>query len=99
MNRIVRRHYPVAKLPDDLRSEFSEEQQVTLIIETDTSPEIAAEVEKTDQSAASTNEADAGSQGGQFSRYKHLRRATYKSIDEINQYVAELRGEWTHRER
>ena len=34
MNKIVREHYPVAKLPKDLRAELGLAQTVTLVIET-----------------------------------------------------------------
>ena len=39
MNKIVREHYPVANLPEDLRKEFGDVGTVTLTIE----PEIAAD--------------------------------------------------------
>ncbi|WP_460448125.1 hypothetical protein [Alsobacter sp. SYSU BS001988] len=34
MNKIVRRHYPVSALPDDLRREFADAREVTVTIET-----------------------------------------------------------------
>lgn len=34
MNKIVREHYPVEKLPEDLRAELGLAQTVTLVIET-----------------------------------------------------------------
>lgn len=36
MNKIVREHYPVEKLPDDLRAELGLVQTVTVVIEPDT---------------------------------------------------------------
>lgn len=36
MNRIVREHYPVEKLPEDLREGFSEGAAVTVTIEVET---------------------------------------------------------------
>ena len=35
MNRIVREHYPVERLPEDLRPELGLAQTVTLVIESD----------------------------------------------------------------
>ncbi|AMJ63279.1 hypothetical protein [Bosea sp. PAMC 26642] len=35
MNKIVREHYPVERLPEDLRAELGLVQTVTLVIETD----------------------------------------------------------------
>ena len=35
MNKIVKHHYPVAKLPDDLRNGLSAAQDVTITIETE----------------------------------------------------------------
>ncbi|MEF3365483.1 hypothetical protein V3H18_02930 [Methylocystis sp. 9N] len=84
MNRIVREHYPAAKLPDDLRDEIGAEKRVTITIE----------VEDT----RSGSEA-AESRGDWFSKYEHIRRATFHSLEEVNDYVHGLRDEWGHRER
>lgn len=35
MNKIVREHYPVERLPEDLRAELGLARTVTLVIETD----------------------------------------------------------------
>lgn len=35
MNKIVRRHYPAANLPDDLRREVGNVEDVTITIETE----------------------------------------------------------------
>ncbi len=34
-----------------------------------------------------------------FSKYERLRRSTFHSLDEVNEHVRALRGEWSHRER
>ncbi len=34
-----------------------------------------------------------------FARFRHLHRETFKSIDEVNDYVRGLRDEWNDRER
>ncbi|HEV7329329.1 MAG TPA: hypothetical protein VGN91_30060 [Bosea sp. (in: a-proteobacteria)] len=38
MNKIVREHYPVEKLPEDLRAELGLAQTVTVVIEAETPP-------------------------------------------------------------
>jgi antitoxin component of MazEF toxin-antitoxin module len=84
MNRIVREHYPAAKLPDDLRKEIGAEKSVTITIE----------VENAGAGCEANNARD-----DWFSKYEHIRRATFHSIDEVNDYVRTLRDEWDHRER
>lgn len=39
MNRIVREHYPAAKLPDDLREGIDENATVTITVETEAASE------------------------------------------------------------
>jgi hypothetical protein len=34
---------------------------------------------------------------GHFSRFKHLRRSNFASIEEINEHIRALREEWDHR--
>lgn len=41
MNKIVRRHYPVSNLPDDLRQEFADAREVTVTIEI-TEPDVTS---------------------------------------------------------
>ncbi len=84
MNRIVREHYPAAKLPDDLRKEIGAEKSVTITIE----------VENAGAGSEAANVRD-----DWFSKYEHIRRATFHSIEEVNDYVRTLRDEWDHRER
>jgi hypothetical protein len=79
MNRIVRQHYPAAKLPDDLRDEIGAEKRVTITIEVEG--------------------AESGSRHDWFSKYEHLRRNTFHSLEEVNAHVRSLRDEWGHRER
>jgi replicative DNA helicase len=45
MNRIVRQHYPAAKLPDDLRGAFDQDDQVTVTVEQEAAsvPEMSLE--------------------------------------------------------
>ncbi len=84
MNRIVREHYPAAKLPDDLRDEIGPEKQVTITIE----------VESPDSGSESTE-----SRNDWFSKYEHIHRSNFHSLDEVNAHVRSLRDEWDHRER
>jgi len=34
---------------------------------------------------------------GHFSRFKHLRRSNFASVEEINEHIRALRDEWDHR--
>lgn len=87
MNRIVREHYPVSKLPEDLREEFTGSTEVTLIVEARTTP--------TDE-----REGPEPPYGrGAFSRYRHLTKANFKSTDEVVAHVRALRDEWDEHDR
>ena len=79
MNRIVREHYPAAKLPDDLRDEIGAEKRVTIAIEV----ENAAPDVRNDW----------------FSKYEHIRRANFHSLEEVNDHVRSLRDEWDPRQQ
>jgi hypothetical protein len=85
MNKIVLEHYPVSRLPDDLREAIGGAKEVTLTIVT----EDAAR----DDAAPSTGRDD------WFSRHEHIRRDTFKTTEEVTDYVRSLRDEWSHRER
>ncbi len=76
MNRIVREHYPVEKLPEDLRAELGVAVSVKLTIEAETSSD--------DNSLR---------HDGHFSRYRHLARPHFSSVDEVNAHIAALRDE------
>ncbi len=84
MNRIVREHYPAAKLPDDLRDEIGAEKKVTITIEA--------------ESAGSGSEAT-DARDDWFSKHEHIRRGNFHSLEEVNAYVRALRDEWDHRAR
>lgn len=85
MNKIVLEHYPVSKLPDDLREQFAGATKVTVTIE----PEKQA-----DEASPSPEKAI-----GWFARHQHVRRDNYKTSEEINEWVGHLREEWSHRDR
>jgi hypothetical protein len=92
MNRLVREHYPVSKLPEDLRHGFEGQREVRVVIDAETSGE-----QTPDLDTASTHMPEA--QLGHFSRFKHLRRANFASDEEADAYLRSLRDEWSHRER
>jgi hypothetical protein len=79
MNRIVREHYPAAKLPDDLRDEIGAEKRVTITIEIES--------------------AGSDARNDWYSKYQHIRRTNFHSLEEVNDHVRSLRDEWDHRER
>ncbi|MBM3564247.1 MAG: hypothetical protein FJX48_14180 [Alphaproteobacteria bacterium] len=84
MNRIVREHYPAARLPEDLRDEIGAENRVTITIEVE---------------SASSGPKTSDARDDWFSKYEHIRRATFHSLEEVNNHVRALRDEWDHRER
>ena len=84
MNKIVREHYPVEKLPEDLRAELAGQSTVTVTIE--------AEAE---QSAATGR--PASSIVEVLKRARHLREAGVikpVSSEEAVDRIRKLRDEW-----
>ena len=99
MNRIVREHYPVSKLPEDLRDGFEDQDFVNVIVDaTDTLRQPASTVDEIAWPRPEEN-GEQSQFGGQFLKFRHLRRSNYRTIEEINDYVSGLRDEWAHRER
>ena len=90
MNRLVREHYPVSKLPEDLREGFEAGASVRVTV--DVKPDTA----DTRPSAVTP---EATGKPGLFSQYKHLRRENFKTNAEVDAHVAALRDEWSDRER
>ena len=85
MNRIVREHYPVSKLPEDLRQEFAGQDEVTLTIssiDADTSQKHAA---------PETERARFNSLEELFA----MAKPTYRSLDDVAAHVRSLRDEWS----
>jgi hypothetical protein len=95
MNRIVRENFPVSQLPEDLRREFPGSTQVTLIVDART----AAEVGRSTDEAALADIRRTGIRGGDFSRFKHLRRAHFSSSERADDHISAMRDEWADRER
>lgn len=96
MNRIVREHYPVSALPEDIRKEFAGQDEVTLIVE---APHPVNSASMHGDEAALAEIRRTPIRGGEFSRFKHLRRSHFGSSEEVDAYLDALRDEWTHRER
>ena len=90
MNRIVREHYPVSQLPEDLRTGFAEDRPVLIVIVQD---------EAAPPTRGSQAEALTPIEGGDFTRFKHLRRAHFSSSADVDTYLDDLRNEWAHREQ
>ena len=86
MNRIVREHYPVEKLPEDLREGLAAGQQVTVTVE----PEKVAVVD---------TEGSQGATANLFSRYRRLRRHHFDTAEDVQAHIAALREEWSVRDR
>ena len=86
MNRIVREHYPVEKLPEDLREGIPAGEQVTVTVE----PEKVGSTEVRGRQDSSTN---------LFSRYRHFRGHHFGTVDDVQAHIAALRDEWSVRDR
>ncbi|MGO9008440.1 MAG: hypothetical protein ACLQIQ_17825 [Beijerinckiaceae bacterium] len=89
MNKIIKEHYPVAKLPEDLREGLEPEQQVTVTVES------ASDLIK------GLNKGDELSQ--LLHRPEHImsleemfamRRPIFSSTAEIDAHIRALRNEW-----
>ena len=87
MNTIVRERYPVSKLPEDLQKEFPGQDEVTLTVETTLPPRDDREGPEPPYG------------WGHFSRFRHLAKPRYKSMDEIVAHVRTIRDEWHERDR
>lgn len=97
MNRIVRERYPVSRLPEDLRAAFPGQEEVTIIVQP-LDQAIEAHPSDDDQDALAAIAKDE-IRGGDFSRFKHLRRANFASAKDVDVHISALRDEWADRER
>lgn len=86
MNRIVREHYPVSKLPEDLQKEFPGQDEVMLTIEVPV------------PSKKDRDGPDPPFGWGGFSRYRHLAKARYSSSEQVVAQIRALRDEWDERD-
>ena len=83
MNRIVREHYPVSKLPEELRDELSGQQRVTLTIQWGADESGTELATKRPDTVKSLEELFA------------MAEPTFKSLDEVTAHVRSLRDEWS----
>jgi hypothetical protein len=104
VNRIVRKHYPIERLPPDLRAGLQEHGWVNIEIELESEGRVARPlsplVESGKKLHGTPNGAAGGNNGasaGPFSRWRHLRRADFASADEIVAHIRALREEWDRR--
>jgi len=81
MNRIVWEHYPVEKLPQDIRNALASEQRVRVILEVET-----GDIAQPDSSDV-----------GHFSRWQHVRQSHFATSEEIDDHIRALRDEWDRR--
>ena len=77
MNRLVREHYPVSQLPEDLREGFEGQTDVRVTIDV----------------AARPGEPPEPASGGFFERHKHVRQSNFTSGEDVDAYVRSLRDE------
>ncbi len=90
MNRLVREHYPVSKLPEDLREGFEANATVCVTVDVESG---------TADTRPSAVRPEVTGNPGLFSQYKHLRRENFKTDAEVDAHVAALRDEWSDRGR
>jgi len=90
MNKIVKAHYPVPKLPDDLREGLKPDEEVRITIETPPTfelvsrfPELTSLLHRPDR-VLTLDEIFA------------LRQSVYSSVEEIDEHVRAMRDEWDH---
>lgn len=79
MNRLVREHYPVSKLPEDLREGLDGQGEVTITIEIDPASE------------ASKDRVEGGSNESWVERGKRVRQPNFASGEDVDAYVRSLR--------
>ena len=87
MNKIVREHYPVENLPEDLQHHFAKDALVT----------VRVELEEPDVQFAPAQQSKpmSGRETANFIRSLHEGRTDKgRSLDEIVAEVRELRDEW-----
>jgi hypothetical protein len=84
MNRIVREHYPVEKLPEDLREGIPAGEQVKVIVE----PERVA------FEGSSLQDLQRPERVLTLEEMFAMRRPVYSSVEETVAHVRTLRDEW-----
>ncbi len=85
MNRLVREHYPVSKLPEDLREGFEGRTEVTVTIDADAQR----------ASAPQNNEPNAPSAPVKMlEELIAMRKGPFLTIEQIDEHLRDLRDEW-----
>lgn len=89
MNKLVREHCPVSKLPEDLREGLDGSEDVTVTID----------VLVPTTASVSDEERAPVPKPALFSRHRHIDHPRVASVEEVNDHVRLLRDEWDHRDR
>jgi hypothetical protein len=84
MNRIVREHYPVERLPEDLREGIPAGEQVTVVVE----------IEHPHSVGAVSSELRPPEKVLSLDEIFALRTPPFRSADEINDALRRDRDEW-----
>lgn len=90
MSKIVREHYPVANLPEDLRQGLEPDDEVRITIETNSAPDFdsifpeTAELLRRPRRIVTLEEIWA------------LRQPPYRSVEEIDEELRRQRDEWDY---
>ena len=84
MNRLVREHYPVSKLPEDLREGLDGRENVTVTLEA--APALGHTVHRPDASGHGRHEGESWVQYGE-----RVRQVNFASIEDVDAYISSLR--------
>ncbi len=87
MNKIVREHYPVSKLPEDLREGLKPDEEVRITIESDSTPDFDAIFPETAALLRRPRRVMT------LDEIWALRRPVYSSVEEIDEHVRAMRDE------
>lgn len=90
MNKIVREHYPVSKLPEELRQAFTGVETVRLVVEEE-SPQLTGAAAVAAMEAKYQAHMAQLSSSGPIDYSKHRGKTT---IEEAVARIRELRDEW-----
>ncbi len=88
MNKVVLDHYPAANLPEDVRRGLDEADEVRVTIETFSADRLGPE-QQSDKAPVP--------KPGLFSKYRHLAKARFSSLEEINMIQYPRRVRHSHR--
>ncbi|MEA3533377.1 hypothetical protein [Rhizobium sp. CC-YZS058] len=96
MNKIVREHYPAAKLPEELRQGLDADARVRIVIEEEASdmPSLPQIVPLPDLDALASNRSQTVEELLETIRMHKARYGSTTSGDEAVQRIRALRDEW-----